>query len=171
MDFKNIISWSPSNRAKNKEHENAVKKLVEIIKTQKTIYRKEIREWRMAQFAARNPEQPRRKLLIDLYEEIMDDAFVFARAETRILRVSNKDFVIKTNGEIDKEKTTLINKQWLTEFIKITLESNYYGYSLPFINELTDEGFIKSIDMLWRDHIVPEHCQILEKIEDFWENK
>lgn len=154
------------NRTEKKDHENAVLKMVNAIKSQRSLHRKEIREWKMARMYAFATEKPRRKLLIDLYEDILDDAFIYGRAETRKLRVSNKGFaIINGEGEIDEDKTKLLRKSWFNQFIKYTVESVYFGYSLMYPT-LDRDGFIKKMDLVWRDHVVPETCEILTSPED-----
>jgi hypothetical protein len=66
-----------------KEREQAVQKLVSAIKNQRSLYRKEIVDWKNARAAALQPENPRRKQLIDLYEDILGDAFIFGITDTR----------------------------------------------------------------------------------------
>lgn len=162
-----IDFFSPTAKAEKKQVENAVLKMVEIIKTQNTAYVKEIKHLKMARFHAMNTEMPRRKMLIDFYYEILEnESFAFGRANTRTLRISNKDFVIANNGENDLEKTKLLQKGWFTDLIKMVHESIYFGYTLPFIDQLDEEGMVKSVDMVYRDHIIPEKCQILKRLED-----
>lgn len=166
MDFKNEIktAWNRmTGGAKKVEHENAVKKMVNAIKNQHSLYRKEIKDWKFARYHALATEQPRRKKLIDLYEDILTDAFIFGRSETRKLRISNKGFIIKNAaGEIDEKKTKLLQKSWFNQFIKISLESVYFGYSLVYPSELDENGYIKNISLVFRDHVVPETKEILQ---------
>lgn len=169
LDVKDKVTnfFDPQARARKKELNNAVTKMVAAIKQQHSIYRKEIQEWRMAQYVALAPIDPRRKRIQDLYKEIMGDAFIFGRWQTRMLRVSNKKLEIRTgDDETDEEKTKLIQKGWARKLTKYNLESIPYGYTLPFVKELTEEGFIKSVDMVYRDHIVPETCEVLQSPED-----
>ena len=166
MAFKDTYigkAWEAvANRSEQKEYEVAVTKMVNAIKHQRTLYRKEIREWKMAKIAAQNPMEPRRKLLIDLYDDIMDDAFIFGRSETRKLRISNKEgVIINANGEIDEEKSSFFKTSWFNQFIKYDVESVYYGYSLIYPKKLDENGRIKEIDIVWRDHVVPETEEIL----------
>lgn len=165
MGFKDLFKTTAS--SEKKQVENAVVQLMEIIKNQNTAYVKEIKHLKMARFQAMNPEMPRRKMLIEFYDEILqNESFAFGRSNTRTLRISNKDFVIENNKEADLEKTKLLQKRWFTDLIKMIHESIYYGYSLPFIDKLDDEGMVLSVDMVYRDHIIPEKCEILKRIED-----
>ncbi len=160
-----ISNWI-ENKADKREHENAVKKLVEVIKSQHTSYRKEMKHWLMAKNAAKDPEQPRRKLLMDFIDEVLDDAFIYGRLETRTLRILNKDFNIKVDDEIDDDLKKLFEKSWFRFYIRASHESNYFGYSLPFVNKFDEEGMIKEMDLVFRDHIVPEKCEILKNLYD-----
>lgn len=168
MTFKdikeNIVNrLSPS----KKEYENAVSQMVNAIKQQHSLYRKEIGDWKTARFVALNSERPRRKFLIDLYEDIMTDAFVWGRCDTRKLRISNKGFaIVDASGEINEEKTKFIQKRWMNEFVKYAVESVYYGYSLLYPSELDDNGLIKKISLVYRDHVVPERKEILKEVHD-----
>lgn len=158
---------SPTNRAIKKEVDSAVIKMVEGIKRQHSIYRKEISEYLAARYLAEVQELPRQKRLQDMYDEIMRDPFIFGRADTRILRVSNKKLiVVNEQGEAQDDKSILIQKGWARQLTKYNLGSIYYGYTLPFIKELTEDGMVKKVDMVYRDHIVPQTCEILKSPED-----
>jgi hypothetical protein len=150
-----------------KEREQTVLKLVNAIKAQRSLYRKEIMDWKNARAAALQTENPRRKQLIDLYEDILDDAFIFGITDTRKKRVSNKAFSItNADGEIDEEKTKLLQKRWFNDFVKHAVDATYYGYSLLYPKELDKNGYIKKISLVFRDHIVPETTEILKNSYD-----
>lgn len=165
MNFKKItdsIKNAISGGSSKKEHEQAVSKMVEAIRRQRTLYTKEIRDWKRAQAAALDPELPRRKLLIDIYEDLINDAFIFGRSETRKLRISNKAIAIcNENGDIDLDKTKFFEKLWFNNFKKYVHESIYFNYTLIYPKELDENGFIKSLSFVYRDHIVPETTEIL----------
>lgn len=147
---------------KNTDHEKAVTQMVESIKRQRTLYNKEIRDWKLAKATAMDPIMPRRKLLIDIMEEVLDDPFIYGRSETRKLRVSNKTAVIVDKaGKINEDKTKLIQKLWFKNLIKYTLDSIYFSYTLMYPKELDENGFIKKLSFVYRDHIVPETTEIL----------
>ena len=164
MTFKNI-----ENGFKNifgskeiKEREAAISKLVSLIKQQRTLYRKEIQEWKTARMAALNPLNPRRKALIELYEDILGDAFIYGISENRKLRVSNKAFaIVDKDGKVDDEKTKLLQKSWFNQYIKYSVESIYFGYNLIYPKQLDTNGHIKKIALVYREHIIPETCEIL----------
>tara|TARA_R110002051_G_scaffold297564_2_gene363969 strand:- start:25086 stop:27539 length:2454 start_codon:yes stop_codon:yes gene_type:complete len=167
MNFLKGTWLDPQSRANKKEVESAVIKMVESIKRQHSIYRKEISEYLAARYLAEVQELPRQKRLQDLYDEIMRDPFIFGRAETRILRISNKKLIIVNEAEeAQDDKTKLLQKGWARQLTKYNLASIYYGYTLPYIKELGEDGLVKKVDMVYRDHIVPETCEILKSPED-----
>jgi phage gp29-like protein len=147
---------------KNDEHERAVSQMVNAIKRQHTLYNKEIRDWKVARAAALDPIMPRRKPLIDIMEEVLDDPFIFGRSDTRKLRVSNKAVAVQEkSGEINEEKTKLLEKMWFKNCIKYALDSIYFSYTLMYPKELDENGFIKTLSYVYRDHIIPETTEIL----------
>jgi hypothetical protein len=147
---------------KDKDYERAVTRMVDAIKRQRTLYNKEIKDWKLAKPAAIDPMLPRRKMLIDIMEEVLDDPFIYGRSETRKLRVSNKSVaIVDKDGEINEEKTRLIQKLWFKNLIKYTLDSIYFSYTLMYPKELDENGLIKKLSFVYRDHIVPETTELL----------
>ncbi|GEN71588.1 phage portal protein family protein [Chryseobacterium lathyri] len=148
--------------ARDKNYERAVTQMVDAIKRQRTLYNKEIKDWKLAKALAMDPILPRRKMLVDIMEEVLDDPFIYGRSETRKLRVSNKSAaIVDKKGEINEEKTNLIQKLWFKNLIKYTLDSIYFSYTLMYPKELDENGFIKKLSFVYRDHIVPETTELL----------
>lgn len=145
-----------------KQYEEVVAKMVTAIRNQHSQYKKEIREWKIARATALSSDNPRRGMLIDLYEDILVDGFIFGRAETRKLRISNKNVaLVNGKGDMDDEKTKLFQTKWFNDFVKFSIESIYYGYSLIYPERLDENGHIKELAKVFRDHIVPETQEIL----------
>lgn len=163
MTFKNINPFKNLFAAKEaKEREIAITKLVSLIKQQRTIYRKEIENWKIARAAALDPINPRRKALIELYDDILGDAYIYGISENRKLRVSNKAFaIVDKEGNVDDDKTKLLQKSWFNQYIKYSVESIYFGYNLIYPKQLDLNGYIKKIALVYREHIIPETCEIL----------
>ena len=164
MNFKNIKDnlLNALSGSGKKEHEQTVSKMADAIRRQRTLYTKEIRDWKNAQTTALDPQLPRRKYLVDIYDDLLNDAFIFGRSETRKLRISNKAVAIcNEKGEVDIDKTNFLEKLWFNNFKKYVHESIYFGYSLIYPKELDENGFIQTLSFVYRDHIVPEKKQIL----------
>lgn len=167
MNLLNRITSELPWKKQSREVKNAVTKITQQLKREHSLFRKEIREWKVARAAALDNDMPRRTLLIHLYEDIMSDAFIWGKFQNRILRISNKEIsVIDANGEVDEDKTKLLKKKWFNKFVKLAMESKAYGYSLMYPSKIDDNGFIENIELVYRTHIVPETCEILRETGD-----
>lgn len=164
MAFKDIVDTIKDafSSTKTREQEKVISQLVSAIKQQRTLYRKEIQEWKLARAAALSPDNPRRKQLIDLYEDILGDAYIYGISENRKLRISNKAFaIVDKTGNINDDKTAHLEKSWFNQYVKYSVEDVYFAYSLIYPKELDKNGYIKKIALVYRDHIVPEKEEIL----------
>jgi len=138
--------------------------MVQIMKQATSQYAKEIDNWIAAKQAAYNVEKPRRKKLIELYTSILEDLFVYRQMEQRCLRITNKAFKVvdfKTR-EVNQEKTDLLKRSWFKKLIKWAIESRFYGYSLIYVKDINQDGSIKEVDLVYREHVVPEQSLILK---------
>lgn len=154
------------NNAEKKEIDNAVKKITSQIKRQHSLYRKEIKHWKMAKLSALDQDMPRRADLILLYIDILEDAFIFGRWNNRKLRISNKAIQVVNNGEVDDEKTKLFKKLWFNRYLKHFMDSKAFGPTLIYPKNLDEDGFIKDLDIVPRTNVVPETCEILKNVYD-----
>jgi hypothetical protein len=141
--------------------------MVSIIKQQRSEYAKEISHWKSARILAKQVYLPRRTLLYELYDSIMTDMFVFGQIQNRINRICNKPFKIFSTAtdKADKDKTNFFKKAWVYDFIKLALESKFYGYSLIYTSELLGTE-IKAVKLVDRQHVVPSTKLILKQISD-----
>ena len=170
MDFKKTYqefkeSLFPGNSEKQ-QIENAVKKITSQIKNQHSLFRKEIKEWKMYKAQALDSEMPRRANLILLYIDIMEDAFIFGRWNNRKFRISNKAIQVVSNGEINEDKTNLFKKLWFNRYLKHYMDSKAFGPTLIYPKNIDEDGYIKDIDIVPRTNVVPETCEILKNVYD-----
>lgn len=141
--------------------------VVDLQRVTQSMYRREIDDWRTARYARYSIESPRTYLLQQAYTDAMIDAHLTANIENRILRVTNKEFVIKNkNGDIDSDKTKLLGKQWFGQLIRYAVESIFYGYSLLWIKEYNEQLQNFSIQHIDRQHVIPERGIIVKSISD-----
>lgn len=149
-----------------KEINNAAIKLAAQIKREHSLFRKEIAQYKQAKIVALDAEEPRRYLLQHIYDELINDPFIFGKWENRKLRIANRKIQVLTDGKFNEEKTDLLKKLWFNKFVKEYIDSRGYGYTLIFPKTLDDNGFIKEIDTVYRTNIVPETCEILKHTYD-----
>lgn len=136
--------------------------MVNIVKQQFSLYKKEIEHWQMARALAKQTYLPRRTILYQLYEDIMTDPFIYGQWQNRANRITNKNFKVVgfTDRKENLNKTNLFKKAWFYDFLTYALESRREGYSLPYVSKLIGTE-IKAIELAYREHVLPEAGQII----------
>jgi len=132
-----------------------------IVKQQRSLYSKDMEDWIAARAMAENPDYPIRTLLYDIYDDIILDNFISGLIYNhRILPVKNKAFnIMNAKKEFDQDKTDLFDKGWVNDLFKWWLESIFYGYSVPYIEELAFDGttsWIQKLVLIPRKNVNPE---------------
>ena len=70
--------------------------------------------------------------------------------------------IVNDKEVIQPEKTKLLQKRWFNSCIKYAMDSIYFSYTLMYPKELDENGYIKTLSYVYRDHILPETTEILE---------
>ena len=106
-----------------------------------SLYRKEVTDWQYARRARRDPFNPVTNPLQQLFKDAMLDNHLAGAVENRILRVTNKQFVLKDSAGVpDVDRSALIQTGWFRLIVRMALESKFYGYSCLLINEFNKQG-------------------------------
>jgi len=142
--------------------------IASIVRNQHSLYSKEMTHWKVARNEAESILSPRRITLLDLYDDIALDPFLLGLCEKRRLRITNKPFQVidTTTKDVNEDLTNLINKQWLREFVKMAIDSHFYGHSLAYLNERTADGLFKSVELVNRKHVRPQAYQWVKREYD-----
>ena len=145
----------------------AEKIVIDIIKTQRTMARREMDELLTARTVRHSPTSPKTFQLQNIYQDVVQDAHLTSViVNSRILAVKNKRFVIRNaSEEIDKEKSKLLRKRWFKEIVEYALESRFYGYSLIHIAE-AGGGQVGKVELLPRQHVIPERNMLVKEQGD-----
>lgn len=131
-----------------------------------SLYRKEVMHWQNARIMRYDPFRPLTMPIQQLYKDSMLDNHLRGAIESRILRVVNKEIVLKDQtGEIDVERTKFVQKKWTRNLLRKAMESKFYGYSLGFINNFTSGNIIEIID-LPRENVIPERGLLLKDAQN-----
>lgn len=168
-DLQDFISTFSLKKEGNKSQDKGIPQngktsvSIELLDTMPNLYRKEIKDWKRARTSAYSVFNPSRWELMDLYRDATLDNHLSAVIESRILSVINKAFKIKdADGEVDEDKTKLLNKSWLDSYLKAAMESLFYGYTC--LQFWTNEKGVVEVKEIPRKHIVPEkHCIIKQQ--------
>ena len=144
--------------------EKVTKLMVDIIRRQRRLWRKELNDWQASRFARYQAEVPKTYLMQELYQDVMLDGHLTGITGNRTLRTTNKDYIFTIDGIKDDALTELIkDKEWFENIIQWAHESTYYGYSLIWIKDF-EKGNIKEVELIERGLVVPEHKVLLYDI-------
>lgn len=118
--------------------------------------RKDLDSWKHALRQADSVEHPRRRLLMDLYADIMLDALLTSQIEQRIGRTLSAEFSLKdTAGKVNEEATRMLSEAvWFPLLLRYMLESVFYGHSLVEFSASDISGL--EVTLIPRQNVVPE---------------
>lgn len=144
--------------------EKVTKLMVDVIRRQRRLWRKELNDWQASRFARYQAEVPKTYLMQELYQDVMLDGHLTGITGNRTLRTTNKDYIFTIDGIKDDDLTELIkDKEWFENIIQWAHESTYYGYSLIWVKDF-EKGNIKEVELIERGLVVPEHKVLLYDI-------
>jgi len=139
--------------------------LDKIIKQSSFRARKDINAWRTALTRAENVETPRRDLLLNVYDEIMLDAHLSAEIQKRTLAVTGATYHLYNADGTINDNSTLIETSWFIDFLRMAMDSIWYGHSLIQIEGIV-AGEIQKLTLINRRHVVPEQGLFLIRPTD-----
>lgn len=130
-----------------------------------SLYRKEITDWQAARNARYDPFNPITYPLQQCYRDAMLDNHLYGAIENRILRVINKQYLIKdSSGTPDPDRSAYLRRHWFKHLVRKAMESKFYGYSMVLISE-ADRQNIKITDIP-RENVIPERRIIVRNAFD-----
>lgn len=147
------------------------KLLVEIKQQADNLTKKDIKTWRNAWMAAARPDNPNRVALYDVYTDVMIDLHLSGCIRQRNDMVLNKSFklVTKKDGKENPEVTELFEAGWFKDFLELSLDSNYWGFSLIQFNDvIVVDGVMRfeSVELVPRKNVVSEYGVIIKNVYD-----
>ena len=139
------------------EANGPVKKAKEIgdkvIKQQLYRFNQELKNWKLGVDNFEDNFSPTTVELIRVYNDIVIDAHLSAAMEARISKTTSKDFkIIDEDGEELKDESYYFTAPWFRSFLKQSLESKFFGYSLIQFNDLKGYCF-KSTEVFPREYV------------------
>lgn len=162
-----------------RDHPNAIKLAKDLVKSKnlivqldlktKALSKQNIDKWRTANQVALNYENPKRVLLYPIYDDVMLDSHSKGAIRNRKLKVLGKPFkVVDSEGVINKELTKLLRKRWLKKFISLSLDSEFWGYSLIQFGDIVRAPELKFLDikLVPREHVIPEYHVLIKDKSD-----
>ncbi len=177
MAFKDYLSKNllaaafKLNTPKSSKSTKQVQVLIDSISEHRSIWRKEVIDWQQGRDAFYSEHNPTTWQLQDVYHDVMLDDQLTTVTESRKLRIINKELVVyDKNKNIDQKKTDLLNDQeWIFDFLNMSLDSIFYGYSLIHLRtakNLTGQTIIKEPYLVPRGYVSPFNKLILSNEND-----
>lgn len=144
-----------------KNIESVTKTMVDIIRKQKRIWRKELNDWQAARVHRHNVDNPNNFYMQEVYDDAMMDGHLTAVTGNRTLRTTNKTYIFAVNDKKDDELSKLItSKQWFEKAIEEAHISTYRGGICLFIKNYVP-GEILEIEPIPYGLYLPERKQII----------
>lgn len=142
------------NFSKKKPDAAVVTKYIQLEQQLQRV-RSDAQKFQIAVQAAESPLYPNRFLLCQVYQNLVLDAQVEAGMLQRKSRVLSQKFKVTKNGEVDYEKTKLINQKWFYDFTNYALDSIFWGFSLVQFSDVVNDKF-SEVTLVPRIYVVPE---------------
>lgn len=155
----NIPFTSAENKVQNLPQQADVRRVVKI-PTQVYRITTDIKRYRDAVSWAEDIHNPQRFQLYQIYNQVVLDAHVTAAITQRKNLTLQKEFyVYNADGTENDEKTKLIRTKWFRDYLDLSLDSLFYGYSLiqfESIQNINGIDQFKCIELVPRIYVKPE---------------
>ena len=159
------------------------KDIVKVIPMPIQIYRQrnDMKNYKDAVASAENWQFPNRYPLLQIYINAVNDAqWSAAFQQRKNLTLCKKFNVLNPDGNVNEEKTKLLQKRWFREYLDLALDSIAWGFSLIQFGDFnkTEQEFT-NIELIPRQFVKPElHIVVpswgdiegTDYLTDGWEN-
>ncbi len=165
MDLINKVTHSVSNffSLKSSPTKSNNKLMVDLVKAQRDLWRKEINHFQNARAMRYSVEEPRTWELMECYKDSMMDTNLTSITNNRILRILNKSFVVVDKNGVNEDLTKQICEDTFFHlFIRKSMESIFWGYSMLYLPDGSAENGVE----IPREHVLPEQGYIVREISD-----
>ena len=128
--------------------------VMRVIRKQAPIARQDIASWRTARLEATRAEEPRQRLLQELYNEVMLDAKMASQTSLRVAKSQAADWFLKKGDRNDEEAMkALADTGLFDKLAKYVVESQFYGDSL--VQFEFDKQGDPNIELVPRTNVAP----------------
>ncbi|MCD8295438.1 MAG: DUF935 domain-containing protein [Clostridia bacterium] len=151
-----------------------IKLTAELMRQTDSLTKKDVASWRQAWQAAISIDTPNRNMLYDIFTDCMVDCHLTGCIEQRMGETTSKKFILAgKDGKEDKKATEIFEREWFSTFIKLTLESLFWGHSLIQLGDVVNVGGMMrftDVELVPRKHVVQEYGVVIRTISDDWHN-
>lgn len=143
---------------KNDKKKNKLKPISSTIPIINTLYRirTDISTWRSALQYAEQIQFPVRLELYRCYAEVMLDSHLSSVIDLRKDYILSSEYIVTKDGKEVPELTEKLKCKWFYDFVNLSLDSIFFGFSLIEFGDLDDRGEFSSIELVPRQYVKPE---------------
>lgn len=124
---------------------------------------KDISTWKSAIDIARNPLNPKRRQLIELFDDIKIDGHLEAVMEKRSIAITNKKVLFHPKNEggsiSESIQANILETPWFNDVLRGAMEAVPFGFSVMEL--IPVNGVIQKTVLLPRNNIIPERSFIM----------
>lgn len=148
-------------QAKGDSYSNQIQYEVE------SLMAKSLDDWRIAILTATDPINPDKSLLASIYKTLWFDDHLASTVDSRILFCQRSPFkLIDKNKNENTDITSLFERTWFEDFIKIALMSRFEGTKVIEVWELDEEGELLEVEEIKMQYVNNKKGIILKQPGD-----
>lgn len=144
--------------------------MMEIARQSDAMTRKDIAAWRAAWRRAASVESPSRRLLYEVYADVDADLHLSGCVMQRTAMALSRTFALRRpDGTADAAATETLNRPWFKEFLRLALQSIYWGHSLIELGDVVAGPTGPEYDgarLVPRAHVSPEFHTVMRHPAD-----
>jgi len=150
-------AYLPQNNQKRRKASQAIKKQ----------YRRElsfqIKDIKLAERLASNPDMPNRRRLFEIYYYVLKDLRLKAQIRDAWMKVVGEPWMMYDETETPQDELSkAMRKHWMTQTIRLIAMCEFWGYSVPEYDGINAGTFdIQEVKLIPREHISIDLQQIL----------
>lgn len=122
-------------------------------KNQLYRFNQEIANWKVGVEMFEDQHNPSTVEIIRVYNDVVLDAHLSAAMDARISRTTSKNNkIIDDKGEEIIDQTALLSGPWFRDFLRYSLESKFFGYSLIQFGDQIGQSF-DEVEVVPREYV------------------
>lgn len=163
------------NLARESDRKKVSKIIVDLKRSTDALTHHDLADWRAAWQWALSVENPDRRRLYDIYRDVDADLHLSGCISQRVGYVLAKSFkLVNADGEADNDARHLFDQIWFKDFLRLALESKWWGHSLIQLGDVVVDGdgcpSFSEVRLVPRKHVKPEYHRFVVNSSDHWKS-
>ena len=137
-----------------------------ITRQQLTRTRQDIEKWRSAMSRAEGTLGHEHRIeLIRTYNDSVLDSHLSSIIQTRILKVLGHESHLVDKSGNASEMSGIFNTEWFLDFVKLSMESIFWGHSLIQLGSIIDDK-PETVELVPREYVIPERHGVMKQLRN-----